>query len=61
MFLYTDTESLQMGAAIDMFVINAPASAIPKAIVGKLNAFLLGQSINVAEVRHVKMKLLFKP
>ena len=50
-----------MGAAIDMFVINAPASAIPKAIVGKLNAFLLGQSINVAEVRHVKMKLLFKP
>ena len=44
------TESLQMGAAIDMFIVNAPASAIPKAIVAKLNAFLLGQSINVAEV-----------
>lgn len=43
-------KSLQMGAAIDMFVINAPASAIPKAVVAKLNAFLLGQSINVAEV-----------
>lgn len=43
-------ESLQMGAAIDMYIVNAPASAMPKAIVAKLNAFLLGQSINVAEM-----------
>ena len=44
-------ETLQMGAAIDMFVVNAPANVVPKAIVAKLNAFLMGQSINVAEVR----------